>query len=380
MRVLHVIPSLAPCHGGPSVVLPVMERALTREGVEVVTVTTDDDGPGRRNGLGDGEARSENGVVRRYFRKQTEFYKVSLPLAGWLRRHVRDFDVVHVHALFSHASVAACRAAAAAGVPYVIRPLGVLNQYGVRQRRAFMKRFCLRWIDGPLVRGAAAVHFTAEAEREEAEMLGIPLRSRVVPLGLEFSGIPEAGVAVEPVILFLSRIDPVKNIETLLRAWAGVADVAEGWTLVVAGSGEASYVASLQALARELGVGERTSWPGHVAGVAKSRLQRGAAVFVLPSFSENFGIAAAEALIAGRACVFSPGVALGAVAAKAGAAILGGPDVDSLAAALRRLIHDAGARAELSRRAVDFAQAELSAEVMGRRLRGMYESILSGTP
>ena len=166
MRILHVIPSLAPVHGGPSVVLPIMERVLTAEGCNVETVTTDDDGPGLRNGKGDGNAREENGVTRRYFPKQTEFYKVSLPLARWVKQEVKRFDVVHIHALFSHTSNAAANAARRAGVPYVIRPLGVLNQYGVTQRRTLLKRLSLRWVEQPILRHAAAVHFTLEAERE----------------------------------------------------------------------------------------------------------------------------------------------------------------------------------------------------------------------
>ncbi|MEQ1841601.1 MAG: glycosyltransferase, partial [Verrucomicrobiales bacterium] len=143
MRILHVIPSLALCHGGPSVVLPIMERALLAGGMEVETITTDDEGPGRRNGKGDGTPREENGIVRRYFPKQTEFYKVSFPLARWMRKALHDFDVVHIHALFSHTSIAAARAARSAGVPYVIRPLGVLNQYGITQRRALLKQLSL---------------------------------------------------------------------------------------------------------------------------------------------------------------------------------------------------------------------------------------------
>ena len=53
------------------------------------------------------EPTEENGVTRWYFRKQTEFYKVSYPLYRWLRRETHRFDVVHVHGLFSFASVVA---------------------------------------------------------------------------------------------------------------------------------------------------------------------------------------------------------------------------------------------------------------------------------
>jgi glycosyltransferase involved in cell wall biosynthesis len=358
-------------------VLPIMERALTAEGVTVETITTDDDGPGRRNGLGDGTAHDENGVVRRYFRKQSEFYKVSLPLRAWLRVHVGSYDVVHVHALFSYTSVAACRAARAAGVPFVIRPLGVLTRYGVTQRRAFLKRLSLRWVEGPLLRAAAAVHFTLPMEQTEAEDLGIPLRAVVVPLGLETQPLATPSGDTPPTVLFLSRIDPVKNIEALLRAWARCRGGFPTWRLVVAGSGHPDYIQRLCDYGASLGLGASVDWAGHVTGDDKTRLMAEATVFVLPSFSENFGIAAAEALLAGNPCLFTPGVAVGAMAAEQGAAVLAEVDADSLGTVLHELMGNVELRQQLGRKAKEFAQAELSSVIMGQRLAGLYREILS---
>ncbi len=390
MRVLHVIPSLAPCHGGPSVVLPIIERALTVEGITVETLTTDDDGPGRRNDRGDGAPRAENGVVRRYFPKQTEFYKVSLPLAAWLRREVRTYDLVHVHALFSYTSIAACRAARAAGVPYIIRPLGVLTRYGITQRRALLKRLSLRWVEGPLLHHAAAVHFTLPMEQSEAEALGVSFTPVVVPLGLEPQSLPPPTPTRVPMVLFLSRIDPKKNIEGLLDAWArignhrvSVRDQRSGdaspWKLVIAGSGTPEYEQSLRAKSEALGISQSVEWAGQVAGQNKSQRLADAEIFILPSFSENFGIAAAEAMLAGKACIFSPGVAVGAVAASHDAARLAGPDATSLGHVLAALMADPSAREHHGTKAKSYAESELTAKVMGTRLTAMYETILSGS-
>ena len=383
MKILHVIPSLAPCHGGPSVVLPIMERALTAEGITVETLTTDDDGPGLKNGKGDGTAREENGVIRRYFPKQTEFYKVSLPLARWTKREVRRFDVVHIHALFSHTSNSAANAARRAGVPYVIRPLGVLTQYGITQRRALLKRFSLRWLEEPILRHAAAVHFTHDAEREEAEQLGISFHPVVIPLGLEAFALPPADPQASPYLLYLSRVDPKKNIECLLDAWASVRGQRSGdrgsWKLVIAGSGEESYLKSLRERAHALGIEGSVEWVGQVAGERKAGLLANATIFTLPSYSENFGIAAAEALMAGKPCVFTPGVAVGAQAAAHGAAVLAQVNVASLAEALAGLMDSPGIRESLAIDAKRFAAAELSAEVMGHRLKALYQELCGYT-
>src|ERR1700730_8910502 len=72
-----------------------------------------------------------------------------------------------------------------ANVPYVLRPLGTLNGYGLEQRRRALKRFSLTLIEGPIVRHAACVHFTSEAERAEANRLGWAFKSAVIPLGVD---------------------------------------------------------------------------------------------------------------------------------------------------------------------------------------------------
>lgn len=375
MRILHVIPSLAPVHGGPSVVLPIMERTLTGEGLVVETITTDDAGAGRKNGKGDGEAREENGVIRRYFPKQTEFYKISLPLGRWIRDEVKRFDVVHIHALFSYTSIAAARAARLAGVPYVIRPLGVLNQYGVTQRRALLKRLSLRWVEGPVLKHAAAVHFTLDAERMEAEQLGITFESVVIPLGLEAASPVPTNPEAPPYVLYLSRIDPKKNLECLLDAWSRIYPTHPEWRLIIAGSGDENYLSALRERAKSLGIGEAIDWAGQVAGDQKARLLANASIYTLPSHSENFGIAAAEALMAGRACVFTPGVAIGVQASDNGAARLAGGTPQSLGNVLTELMENAQARAALGIEARHFAATELSAAVMSRRLRELYENI-----
>src|SRR6266404_6182697 len=104
-----------------------MVRALVQSDVDVDVATTDDDGPGGRLGVPLGRPVESNGGSCYYFHKQTEFYKFSRPLGRWLSRNINHYDVVHVHALFCFASCAAAHISARDRVPYVIRPLGVLN-------------------------------------------------------------------------------------------------------------------------------------------------------------------------------------------------------------------------------------------------------------
>lgn len=385
MRALHVIPSLSLAHGGPTRALAMMERALTAEGVTVETVTSDDDGPRGRLNRPLAVPVQENGVTRRYFPRRTVLYKASPALGRWLARHVRDYDVVHIHALFSYSSIAASRAARRAGVPYVLRPLGTLARYGVTQRRPWLKRASMALFEEPALRAAAAVHFTSEAERIEAEAWGIPMRSRVLPLGVEpLAATDDTRVRRQfpalgegPYLLYLSRLDPKKNLEGLLDAWALVAPQFGAVQLLVAGGGEPGYAAALHARATTLGLDARVVWAGPIDGALKASALAGAEVFVLPSFSENFGIAAAEALMAGLPCVLGRGVAIAAEVEAAGAGWATLPDAPSIAGALRQALALSGdQRAAMARAARDLAEQRFSAQAMGRGLAALYREIL----
>ena len=129
-KILHVIPSVGPHRGGPSVMMRTLARALSQAGMDVHVATTDDNGADRLN-VPLGEPQHEDGATFWYFPRQTNFYTFSWPLTRWLARHVREFDLVHIHALFSYAALPAAVLARWAGVPYIVRPLGTLNRWGI---------------------------------------------------------------------------------------------------------------------------------------------------------------------------------------------------------------------------------------------------------
>lgn len=387
LRVLHVIPSVSRSSGGPSKAIGQMERVLAASGVEVVTVTTDDDGNAQRLPVSLGTATESNGATRLFFSRQTRPYKASLPLLKWLLREVPGFDVVHVHALFSFAPVAAAWIARNAGVPYIIRPLGVLNRYGMEQRRSRLKVLSMGLLEGGLLRDAAAVHFTADQERVEAEALGIHMRSTVVALGIEPMPAASADLflAAHPGLgsrrlLYVSRVDPKKNIEVLLGAVAASRQSVPGLSLIICGDGDQSYVSRLKALSSDLGLDQCVVWAGHVDGALKASAFAAAEVFVLPSISENFGIAAVEALSAGLPCILGEGVAVARRVAEAGAGMAVAPTTEAVAGAIVEML---GAPVELARASAkgrELAATEYSLDAMGRGLLAMYATACAADP
>jgi glycosyltransferase involved in cell wall biosynthesis len=381
MRVLQVIPSVSAVHGGPSLVLALLEQGLCAQGISVTTATTDDDGPARR--LEIDPPLQGRGVRRIYFRKWFDFYKVAPAMLPWLWWNVRTFDVVHIHSLFSFASVAAGLIASGRGVPYIIRPLGTLSQYGLTQRRPRLKRLSLALLENRILGHAAAVHFTSEAEWEEAKLLKLRLRAVVIPLAAQAEQRGDEQLLLRDypalvdrqVVLYLSRLDPKKNIEGLLRAVAAVRTQRGDVMLVVAGGGQPEYTRSLKMLAQALGLEPNVVWLDHVGGARKAAAFAAAQVFVLPSLSENFGVAGVEAMLAGVPCIFGQGVAIARDAMRAGASMTVTSEPESIARALMELLADKPRQEAMGRRAREFAEREYSVQTMATRLIALYRKI-----
>jgi glycosyltransferase involved in cell wall biosynthesis len=375
LRVLQVIPSVSPRDGGPTRAIGIIERALSRAGVEVTTLTTDHD-------LDNGACppAAEDGARRIYARKWLHPYKVAPGLVAHLMRAVERYHVVHVHALFSFAATAGAWVAHHRRVPYVVRPLGTLSGYAMHARRRRLKRLSLGLVEGPILRRAAAVHFTSRVELQEASALGLPMHSVVIPLGVETEDGPpaaplaHAALAGRRVILFLSRLDPKKNLEALIDAVASSQTLRGSCALLIAGAGEPGYTASLKARAAAAGLSERTVWLGHVEGARKRAALAAADVFVLPSFSENFGIAAIEALHGGVPCVLARGVAVAREIDQAGAGLAVPPQAAAVAQAVERVL-GTDMRRGMAQRAAEFAAREYSAHTMAKRLITLYEGI-----
>ena len=309
MRVLHVIPSVAERSGGPAAAIVPMCRALQGQGIDVLLATTS-------HGLTQTDTdgiREYKGVPARLFPVQAgASFKYSRPLTKWLKTSVRDFDLVHIHAVFNHASVAAARECRRAGVPYVVRPLGTIDPWSMKQK-AGRKKIFWSLVGKRMLRGSAAVHYTAMGEKTATEeTLGIN-HGRVIALGVEVNGsraAKEAGdyfpvLGGRPYVLFLSRLDPKKNVEVLIDAFKSLHD--DAWRLVIAGDGSRDYVASLNK--RAVG-SERIIFTGWVDGEKKEALLRDAALFTLPSHQENFGLSVMEAMARGVPVLLSPHVNL----------------------------------------------------------------------
>ncbi|MBV9279273.1 MAG: glycosyltransferase [Chloroflexi bacterium] len=363
-----------------------MTENLARAGLEVHVVTTDDNGAGRAAVPLDGPV-TEAGVVRRYLPRQTRFYTFSWPLTWWLAGHISGYDLVHIHALFSYPSTPAALYARRHGVPYIVRPLGTLNRWGFHHRRPWLKRLSFHLLERRILAGAAAVHFTSEQELAEARELGVPFRPAVIPLGIDaepFTHLPSPDafyrahpcLAGRPITLFLSRFHAKKGLDLLLPAFARLLALQPDAALVLAGDGEPAFVDQLRAECVRLGIADSVVWTGFLRGADKLAAMAAADVFALPSYSENFGIAAVEAMAAGLPVVVSDQVAVSREIADCGAGLVVPCETESLTAALISLHHDADLRERLSRTGRRLVQDRFSLGATTRRLVSLYSQIV----
>jgi glycosyltransferase involved in cell wall biosynthesis len=390
IRALHVIPSLSVKHGGPSYAARAVARALVSVDVDVTIATTDDNGSDARLKVPIGTSLEEEGTHVYYFRRNILPYKVSFGLARWLKSNVAKFDVVHVHALFSFSSTVAARAARRHRVPYVVRPLGVLNRWGLENHHAFLKQISLRLVELPIMRDAAVIHYTSEAEKLEASRISDSIasqKSAVIPLPIEITkGNPEdfrrrfPQVAGHKVVFFVSRIDEKKGIELLLDAFAEVRRKLSDTVLVVAGDGAANYVQKLSQRAKELAISETVIWTGHLDGAIKWGAFAAADLFVLPSYSENFGIAAAEALACGVPTVVTKGVGIADEIRSADGGLVVEATSTAIANALEQLLGNESRRRQLAENGRELAQQHFSSQSVGHALESLYRKAIASCP
>jgi glycosyltransferase involved in cell wall biosynthesis len=385
MQVLQVIPSVGPLRGGPSVMVQTMAQGLTRAGVEVHIATTDDNGRERLD-IPLSVPVVEAGVTYWHFPRQTRFYTFSWPLSWWLARHVRDYNLVHIHALFSFAAIPAAFWCRRYGIPYIVRPLGTLNRWGVRNRHPWLKKLSLRFIEQRILSGAAVVHYTSEQERLEAAELGIVDRSAVIPNAIDITSIPFGSLvgrfrarypqlADRFIMIFLSRLDAKKGLDLLLPAFARVRTRYPIASLVLAGSGDAAFVARLQREAARLGIDSDVLWTGFLSGEDKWAALADADLFVLPSYSENFGVAAVEAMACGLPVVVSDQVGIHQEIAAAQAGLVVRCDVEALTAACSQLLGDAPLRTVMGRNGQVLARTSFSLEAVTKRLVNLYAEL-----
>ncbi|MCG6134887.1 MAG: glycosyltransferase [Nostoc sp. LLA-1] len=325
MRILHVTPSVPKVRGGTSQAVLDMVQALQPNNVDAEIVTTNDNGDSLLDVPLQKRIEYQNVPVWFFHRfspniKPVREYAFSWQLTQWLWQNMAQYDLVHVHAIFSYPSTIAMAIARLQNLPYIVTPHGLLCEWSLQQSTR-KKQIYLRLFEQANINHCQAIHFTSEQEQQEVSQLGLGKHSFILPLGISLpQQIPNARdklrqrfniPADEPIILFLSRLHPKKGLDFLIQALSKLTH--HNFTFLLAGSGNSDYEAHIQSLLLSYGLSDRTHVVGFVEGESKNLFLQGSDLFALTSYSENFGVAVLEALAAGLPVIITPGVALASV-------------------------------------------------------------------
>ncbi|MES2025537.1 MAG: glycosyltransferase [Pseudomonadota bacterium] len=206
----------------------------------------------------------------------------------------KKFDLIHLHGMWSPFLAVIALVAGRKKIPFVISPHGCLEPWALGYKRQ-KKWLALKCYQGKILRSASLFVATANQELESIRLLGLRQPVAVIPNGVDFVFSPsrDENKSVKT-ILFLSRVHPKKGLLDLVEAWAKVRQ--PGWRIVIAGGDEDDYRAKVEALIRARELQSDFEFIGFVEGASKQVCFDKADIFILPTYSENFGLVVAEAL------------------------------------------------------------------------------------
>lgn len=363
MKIIHYIPSIDRIAGGTSTYMQVLGKELGKLAeVHVITHT------------------SENPLPI----DNCEIYYVSgyNPINGRFKNEVSSFfdlikpDVVHVNCCWLPACAVVQRMAQRRGCKVVLTPHGMLEPWIIKRHYWTRKFPALMLYQKTAIQEANCLQATAESERNNLLKLGYNKNIKVVRLGIDAEAITmKSSWKKNRQILFLSRIHVKKGINFLVEAVEILREQLQGYKILVAGEGDAEYVAELKRHIAEKGLQNVVQLTGGVYGDEKWRLFQTSDFFVLPTHSENFGLAIAESLASGTPVITTVGTPWNDLnSSQSGAWIEIG--TQPLAEALRKFLTMTDEELELmGRNGRKLIETKYSAKVMGEEMMEVYKSL-----
>jgi glycosyltransferase involved in cell wall biosynthesis len=388
LRILHVVPTYWPAarYGGPIRSVHALARGLAARGHDVHVFTTNVDGAAE-SAVPLGAPVDMEGVQVTYFpsRSLRRLYW-SGAMAQALAAQIASFDIAHLHSVFLWPTWAAARAARAACVPYVLSPRGMLVPELVRSKNRWLKMAWIALIERRNVVAAAAIHTTSDLEARDLARFGWVLpRVAVIPNGVDVpvdaAGRPVSldvatAIAGGDMVLSLGRIVWKKGLLRLIAALPTVPAA----RLVLAGDDPEAHVALLLREATRLGVADRvTVLARHVEGADKEALFTAARAFAMPSLSENFGIAAVEAMRRGLPVLVTPEVGAADLIRESGGGMVVEGQPGAIAAGLNRLLASQGASRAMGAAGRAYVSARYDWSSIAASMENLYASILLHT-
>lgn len=289
MKVIHYIESIDKTAGGTTEYMRLLSNALKSD-VELVVAT----------GLSEFPIVLEGIKIQFFENKILRWFSLLNEFRIFLKNEKPD--IVHINGIWTPQNWGFQKVAQEQGIKVVLSPHGMLEPW-ILAHNPWKKKIGLFLYQRKAIRRAEHIHVTAQMEKETIRNLGFTNELTIIPNGIDLSEIKkEKDFYGSKKVIFLSRIHPKKGIEILLETWR--ATNTQGWSLEIAGNGDANYIQNLTQSADDI---SNVHFVGAKYGQEKWDFLRSADIMVLPTHSENFGIVVAEALAVGLPVITTKG-------------------------------------------------------------------------
>jgi len=305
-------------------------------------------------------------------------------LAAALKEAIPNHDVVHIHSLYLYHSWVAASLARKFKIPYIIRPHGTLDPY-LYKRHRMRKSIMDLLFQNKALRNASAIHYTTREELHLAEPYTFGAPGAVVPNGVnaaDYDELPPAGalrarypeLAQGRIILFLGRLNFKKGLDILIPAFAKALDADDSLRLVIVGP-DGGEEQKTRGWVREFGVEDKTVLTGMLTDDDILAAYKDAEVFVLPSYSENFGIAVVEAMASGVPVLISDKVNIWREVVDGGAGRVAPAEIDAFASLMIDAMADRDGLDDMAAKAKQVARDKFDWQSVAAQFEDLYRSV-----
>ncbi|MCF2492651.1 MULTISPECIES: glycosyltransferase [Dyadobacter] len=312
------------------------------------------------------------------------YREFSLEMYRFLRHHIHEYDVIHMHGIWHFGSL----------VPFlipnnavkVITIHGLLDKWAVAHHKWKKDIVTLLYQKRILGKADLIQINNTDEEGDVVRYLGYrPKNMVIVPNGMklsEYSNLPAKGSfrakhqvrENEQVVLFMGRLNIKKGLDLLLPAFKKIEKQLPNATLFLAG-GDDGYQQETEDFIRKNNLQNRIKLVGLLTDTAKKEALADADVFVLPSYSEGFSIAVLEAMTSKVPTIVSDRVGFGDYIKRYDAAFLTPLTSDGVAKGLLKILQDKTYAQDLANRAYKMVTENFDIRKVANQLLEEYKNV-----
>lgn len=286
IKILHVISDIHLSSGGPSQsVVELLNSLTTKNDIELILLAVKING---QNNYGPINCNIIQKIIN--VNSKIGFIFPFIKIIKLLF-NLPKINIIHMHGMWLPIYIIIYIYARLLNIKLIFQPRGMLEPWSLSQR-ATVKKIALITYQNKIIKNANIIIATSDNEKKNIEKINLNKNIRIV-----FNGIREPNEKIvsnnqhkNNRVLFMSRLHEKKGIKILLEAWSEIDT--KNWTLIIAGPNEKNYPINQLNLKKD-----NIKYIGPVYDNEKYKLMSQVDVFILPSYSENFGNIILEAMM-----------------------------------------------------------------------------------